>query len=134
LLLCLGLSSGCGRPALPQVTAMVTLDGQPLPGVLVTFVPEATEAAAPLRSMGISDDSGRLKLQAESRQAGVVAGTHRVIIEDLAILSAPRSDDGTVLTMPQRRFPSLYGDLAQTPLRAEVREDRREIEISLKSK
>jgi hypothetical protein len=118
---------------LAQVTAVVRIDGQPLSNVLVTFVPLNTDDAASRRSMGVSDDKGRVKLVAESREPGAVVGKHRVIVEDLEILNAPRSDDGTVIERPASRFPTHYGDLARSPLVVEVEPGSQDVELALKS-
>lgn len=135
LIPCTALLCGCGRQSLLPVTAVVKLDGRPLSNVLVTFVPMSSDEATPFRSMGATDANGQAKLQAESGESGAVTGKHRVIIEDLAVLDAPRSEDGTVLAMPERRFPSLYSDLARSPLTAEIAANGQQtIQIELNSR
>ncbi len=109
------------------------LDGQPLTNVLVTFIPEDATSGVPVRSMGVSDDEGKFTLRAETQQPGAVVGKHCVIIEDLAIQKAPRSEDGTVLEMPPKRFPQVYSDPLQTPLRASVQATTPPIELELTS-
>jgi len=49
-----------------------------------------------------------------------VLGRHKVIVEDLAIHSAPRSPNGTVLEHPPQRFPPRYSDPLQSPLARDV--------------
>jgi hypothetical protein len=127
--------SGC-RPQVSLVPAegILLLDGQPLPDVLVTFMPEAAGPHPPIRSMGMSDESGRFTVRAETLSPGALAGEHRVIVEDLAILKAPRADDGTVISLPDSRFPSFYSDPLKTPLRATVQVTQQPIELHLHSR
>jgi hypothetical protein len=37
-----------------------------------------------------------------------MVGDHRIILDDLAILDAPRSEGGTVIKMPPTHFSSNY--------------------------
>ncbi len=115
---------GCSQPPpLGSVTGVVTIDGQPLKNVLVTFTPEASGDHAQVRSMGLSDDAGRFALRTETQRDGALAGEHRITVEDMAIYDAPRSEDGTILAMPPVRFPAVYADALHTPLHATVRQN-----------
>ncbi len=126
--------SGCGGgPELVEVAGVATLDGQPLANVLVTFVPEATKDRAAFRSMGMTDQEGKFRLQAETQRPGALAGKHRVLVEDLSIHSAPRSEDGTLLSHPTVRFPLRYSNLQNSPLRADVVKDAPPMKIELVS-
>ena len=132
--LVLGIS-GCGgdQPVAP-VEGILLLDGQPLDNVLVTFVPEKLQDGVPIRSMGTSDAEGQFILRTEDQRTGAVLGDHRVIIEDLAILQTPRSEDGTILAMPPQRFPKVYSDPLRTPLRATVEETTPPVRLELSAK
>ena len=69
LLVCL---SGCGGTGIPtaSVTGKITINGEPVQGIEVTFVP-----AAKIRpSVGLTDAQGRYKAQFVSRQSGVALG------------------------------------------------------------
>ena len=124
--------AGCGaRAELGQVEGTVRIDGQPLSGVLVTFVPEETGSGAKIRSMGLTDTTGHYELRAEIQQNGAVIGKHSVIIEDLAVHSAPRDADGTVLQMPPVRFPAKYSHPLQTPLTKSVETGQQTIDLDL---
>lgn len=131
-LLATSLVLGCGSGGtLVPVDGTVLLDNQPLPDVLITFVPEAAGTGTPIRSMGISDASGNFRLKAETLSPGASPGVHRVIVEDLAILDAPRSEDGTVISLPTKRFPSVYSDPLRTPLRAIIKAESEPISLEL---
>ena len=103
---------------LGQVRGVVRAGGQPLPNVLVTFIPVGQADGELIRSMGKTDEQGRYKLQAETQGAGAMIGKHLVIVEDLAIYSAPRDEDGTVTQLPRVRFPARFSDPLLSPLGA----------------
>jgi len=125
-------TTGCGASLeYGQVTGTVTANKQPLANVLVTFVPEGDRSQKLPRSMGTTDAAGRFQLQAENLQAGVVVGKHKVIVEDLAIYDAPRSEDGTLLEHPPVRFPANFSDLLRSPLSREVQPGEQTIELKL---
>lgn len=77
-LLLLGII-GCGSdgPELTQVTGTVTLDGKPLPGATLTFVPEATGASP---SYGVTDANGNYSLMYSRDKYGAMIGKHNVEI------------------------------------------------------
>jgi len=125
-------TTGCGsRLEYGQVIGTVTTNEQPLANVLVTFVPEGDRSQKLPRSMGTTDAKGRFEMRAENSQGGVVVGKHKVIVEDLAIYDAPRSEDGTLLEQPPVRFPANYSDPLRSPLSREVRVGEQTIELEL---
>lgn len=76
---------GCGGPSLAPVSGTVTLDGQPVDGVRVTFEPIVGEAdvtdAEYYTSFGITDEQGRYEMQTEidgQLQRGAVVGNSTV--------------------------------------------------------
>lgn len=72
--------SGCGRPAgYPEtvpVGGRVTLDGEPLDGAVVSFIPVTGGRS----SAGITDSSGRYELFYTWKYKGAVVGPQRVTI------------------------------------------------------
>jgi hypothetical protein len=130
LVLVVGCSS---KPELGQVTGTVRAGGQPLANVLVTFVPQADGPAAGTRSMGTTDEQGRYQLRTERQEAGALVGQHKVIVEDLAIYQAPRSPDGTVLSIPRPRFAPAYSDPLHSPLTREVKLGHQTIDLDLEA-
>ncbi|MCG6157995.1 carboxypeptidase-like regulatory domain-containing protein [Rubinisphaera margarita] len=86
LLMFLALTSpallvGCGgggssdQPELGKVSGTVTMDGQPLSNVTVTFVPQS---GAP--SFGVTDESGKYELTYSGSEKGAAIGEHKVSI------------------------------------------------------
>lgn len=126
--------AGCGRGYhLGQVEGAVRAGGKPLGNVVVTFIPESTGDQALPRSLAQSNEAGRYTLQIETQGAGAVVGKHRVVVEDLAILNAPRAPDGTVLKRPHVRFSARYSDPLGTPLLVEVKAGLQTIDLELGS-
>jgi hypothetical protein len=95
LVICV-VAAGCGSggPELGTVTGTVTMDGEPLDGVLVTFVPVEGGRAA----TATTDASGKYELIYASEK-GAVVGQHRVSVTTLNTaapavdMSEVRSDD-----------------------------------------
>ncbi len=71
-------SSGCGgSEKVVPVSGTVTRNGQPVPGLVVSFVPEAaTETGV---RIGETDDNGKYTLTVvKTGKSGAVVGTHKV--------------------------------------------------------
>src|SRR5262245_61072740 len=123
---------GCGQKVpLGQVDGTVRARGKPLPSVVVRFVPDQASQTKLPQSVAQTDDQGRYRLKTEQQEDGAVVGKHRVTVEDLAILSAPRSADGTVLQRPPVRFPADYSDPLRTPLQREVKAGTQTLDLDL---
>lgn len=76
-----GLLAGCGGSHLVPVSGKVTLDGQPLGDVTVTFQPQAsgTGTEAGTGSFGATDTGGTFALRSSlDDQPGATVGRHRV--------------------------------------------------------
>lgn len=125
LALCL-LSLSCQARQRGEVEGRLL--GKPLENVLITFVAE--EPGVP-SAAGVTDAEGRFQLRGPDQSTGVAVGAYRVLLEDLEVLNAPRSEDGTVLQMPSPRFRAEYGDLQRTPLRQEVHAGKQAMDIRL---
>lgn len=75
------VSTGCGKrgPKLVDVSGTVTLDGQPLGNVIVTFVP----IEGGVSSSSVTDEAGRFRLSC-SLGRGALVGRHRVYVQSQA--------------------------------------------------
>ncbi len=69
---------GCGTdgPELAEVTGVVTVDGKPVPGAVLTFVP--TSGGSP--SYGGTDTKGKYRLMFTDTKYGAMLGDHEVEI------------------------------------------------------
>lgn len=76
-LLCL---AGCGRdgPETAAVSGTITLDGQPVPGAVITFFPDDPTGSP---SYGGTDLQGNYKLMFTFDKSGAMIGKQRVEIE-----------------------------------------------------
>ena len=75
---------GCSRgPNLVEVEGVLKLRGKPLPGILVSFVPDAAAGTPGPRSTGWTDAQGHYRLTCdEPRKPGAVVGKHCVTVLD----------------------------------------------------
>ncbi|QDU52918.1 carboxypeptidase-like regulatory domain-containing protein [Gimesia panareensis] len=125
--LCLCLTVGCGgsagsdQPDLGSVTGVVTMDGEPLSNVSVTFTP--TEGRP---SNGVTDETGKYVLGYLRDTQGAVIGTHQVSI------TTPQDAP----TPPGQKYkdpiPAKYN--TETTLTEEVKAGDNTIDFKLESK
>jgi len=117
------LGAGCGGgPKLSRVKGTVTMDGKPLPNVVVEFQPENGSP-----SKGITDASGHYKLRYTHKKNGAVLGKHTVRITTVASNSDEDSGDES----GSETIPEKYN--AKTELTAEVTSGSKTIDFDLKS-
>lgn len=132
---------GCGsRSETPKllsqlvpVTGKVTLDGQPLEGVLVTYLlSEAVPTGE--TATGLTDAQGVYSLHtyvvgySPSESQGAVPGQYRVVIQKLirpdGTAIPPETTDAEAEAQGARQLlPRQYSDMAATKLTAEVKGD-----------
>lgn len=137
--------AGCGGSApvlLTAVSGTVTLDGKPLSGARIMFVPissdpsSAKEALPP--SSGFTDDEGRYTVATFQGQAGAAAGDHRVVVSKMATPDGKplTSDikDPALLGPIKETVPHKYSDPAGSELKASVGFEPEELNFELKSK
>ena len=100
-------------PPTASTSGTVTLDGQPLAGAHVQFVPDASQGSAGAVAVGFTDASGRYDLVTATVE-GAIIGHHKVSIEARA---APKDE---MDTLPELLTPAYYGDPNASRLTAEV--------------
>lgn len=121
---------GCGeRNTLAPVDGVLKLDGKPVPGVEVHFIPEVDiEAKTPPASRGLTDAQGTFSLSTDRGETGAVVGKHTVIIQ----YPPPTSRDERPPSGP--RVPLLYQSFLETPIHVEVKPEANTVPINLKSR
>jgi hypothetical protein len=125
ILLSLG---GCGEDApenVGRVSGKVTLDGQPLPGALVTFSPVKSGGAA---ALGKSDGEGQYSLYYTSGIEGAEIGENRVSV---STFNEGDPDDDPPRAKVLEKVPLKYN--ARTELVREVKAGDNTIDLDLKS-
>jgi hypothetical protein len=75
------LLAGCGDggPQLCEVEGTVTLDGKPVPGVELTFVPQNVPTT--MVSYGLTDEAGHYELAFTAAKTGAIPATHHVRVD-----------------------------------------------------
>jgi hypothetical protein len=131
---------GCGKGNLIKVEGVVTLDGKPLPGATVSFVPVGEGQPA----FGRTDADGSFRLTTSRTDDGAKPGDYKVVVvveeaDEKFVGRDPQTftDEekrearmGTMTPMgkkqaagkkkPPSPVPAIYGDVKQTPLRESV--------------
>ena len=120
--LCL-LLAGCGFEGdLAKVGGTVTLDGQPLEGVIVQFQPTGGNNSS---SAGITDSEGRYELMSTFTTPGAIPGEHIVSIRT----AESYYEDGRCTSEKDERVPAKYN--SRTELRRSVEPGRNTIDFDL---
>ena len=121
-------AAGCGAQSrTSNVAGVVTLDGKPLTGASIHFVPQGSGRDA----TGESDASGQFTMSTFKPRDGVVPGTYTVVVSpstgaaDTTQYSSPEDAMAAAAKAPAKKpsrppFPEKYTRPDQTPLTQEV--------------
>lgn len=131
--------SGCGHK-MAKVEGIVTLDGEPVEGATVTFIPDGSG----LQASGRTGSDGVFRLSTRTTGDGVAHGTYKVIIvkatgkqygsgEDVTDPDSLKQLYGQFVKdqrdkkkkkeKPKAIIPAVYSDPAKTDLKAQVPTD-----------
>lgn len=94
VLFVLVLFCGCGGIQTEPVTGVVTLDGDPLPGVQVIFHPIEGDRK---NSVGTTDETGSYSLNYTMHNVGAIVGQYKVLISKKLV-----TDKGEKETLPSK--------------------------------
>jgi hypothetical protein len=109
---------GCGGVSTAPVSGKVILDGKPLAGATVTFMPAETKGAPGPPSSGITDENGQysLTLTTDHSIKGAVVGKHKV-----SISAIEGGSDGAAGANPKPRVEKVSAEYnANTTLTFDV--------------
>jgi hypothetical protein len=145
---------GCSKGNLSKVEGIVTLDGKPLPGATVSFVPVNKEGKP---AFGRTDKDGSFRLTTIRTDDGAQPGEYQVVVvveeaDEKLVGRDPQSftDEekramrmGTMTPSGKRQVaenkkkqaspvPAIYSDVKQTPLK-EVVPTSGKIELALRT-
>ncbi len=135
---CLSIGSGCSgnNEKVVSVTGTVTHKGNPVPGLVVSFVPvAATETGV---STGQTDENGKYELTVvKTGSKGAVVGTHKVWVsrprEPYVETTTDKEETAKLKKLRQKATPAAkppadlaeilkkYGNLEKSPLSVEVK-------------
>jgi hypothetical protein len=144
--------AGCGSsgPRTVKINGTVTLDGKPLEGALVTFIPEAKDGHL---ATGRTDTGGHFQLTTFNTDDGALAGQYKVTVakteesKDSTTKTPDQMSDDEKMKMfmrmsPKGRnqeakkklaslIPAVYSDQSKTPLKETVPPPNGKVELSL---
>ncbi|MDY3553301.1 DUF4198 domain-containing protein [Gemmata sp. JC717] len=126
-------------PMVP-VEGVVLKDGKPLDNVKVEFHPDRESGVVGPRSIGLTDASGRFRLQTDAGEDGAVVGAHRVILVDVDYLerTAPIPADHPIKLKHKDKGPLVKrikddcSEYYRTPLRQEAKKPNSTVTIEIK--
>jgi hypothetical protein len=135
---------GCGG-RLVKVTGEVTLDGRPLGGAMVLFIPEI-EGEGTRSASGQTDAKGRFQLTTRAPDDGALPGNYKVVVQynepialkepagnvRQAMEGAQQAQKEKAGKRPRIVLPPIYSDPAKTILRQKVPTDGK-VTLSLQS-
>lgn len=113
-----GLGCRQSGPTLAPVTGVVTVNGDPVPGVIVEFQPESPGSP----SIGQTDSDGRYELRFSRKRWGALLGKHTVRVNF-------DHDPDAGNPPPPFQIPAKYN--AQSELTAEVKSGGNEYDFAL---
>src|SRR5260370_20898566 len=73
---------GCGKPSPPkivEVNGIIRMDGRPLKGVEVRFIPKSDDFGPEYTAAGVTDEAGRFQLHCKD-QPGALACANQVLL------------------------------------------------------
>ena len=136
--------AGCGPKGLPTnyVEGIVTLDGQPLEGALVTFRPETPDGKV---AVGQTDATGKYTLTTDGGlpQKGALEGEYKVTVTKIETTEVPRPTSLAIAannpdypvemdTIQTLITPKNYSEVVTTPLTATVTKGKNDIPLEMK--
>lgn len=131
------LMAGCGPSAdLPEVVPVsgtVTLDGEPLSGATVVFIP--TGSTAGRAAQGGTDATGRYELSS-GEQKGAPAGEFKVVVQKWVMPDGSDFKGGEMSPLEagaQEKLPARYSSEEATELKATVPGGGGTIDFDLKT-
>jgi hypothetical protein len=118
------LTAGCGGPEGPElvpVSGKVLLDGEPVPGAFVQFVPNFGPASG-----GETIENGEFALMAPGNRAGAVVDSHTVTVSCPFDPSQGSSADGSTQASANGsscNVPAIYSDVLTSDVTVVVPEE-----------
>lgn len=136
VLLVAGCSSGGGNlPRTVPASGVVTLDGKPVDGAQVVFVPADAGVTG---AYGVTDASGRFSLRAFEQKDGAIPGQYLVQVSKTIEVRLPGpagSVDGGDPVRFEHGVPARYTNVQSSGLTATIPENgTKDLKFELKSK
>jgi hypothetical protein len=121
MIVLVGFIAGCGESKKPweivyPAKGVITLDGKPLGGALIGFVPENSEVPSSVRPQSTSKEDGSFVVGTYSSADGAPEGSYRVIVTHYPIVGSKDNP-----TNGPNDLPPKYARAESTDLRLEVK-------------
>ena len=123
------VTCGCGNdgPTVVTVSGTATRNGEPVPNIELTFLPEVGRP-----SWSFTDDAGRFSLNYTRDQDGAVLGKHKVTVRAKPPASPEEEFSGKSSAPPfMRELAEKYGSAETTPLEIEILGATENLEVKL---
>lgn len=144
------VAAGCGRGGAnidaQPVGGVVLFNGEPVEGATVSFTPQQTSGdAGGVPAVGRTGSDGAFRLRALQSGRPVAAGTAvgsyivTVVKQEIPALADPELVNNPppnlppAMLEPRDLLPTVYGSIAQSPLRAEVQKGDNQFRFELSS-
>ena len=127
--LALLIGAGCGGNSPVPVRGTVTLDGNPVAGAVVLFIPEG---AGGRQASGQTGPDGNFQLTTSAQNDGALRGKYKVVVQYTEGATAPPASNAKEAMLGQEKaqqakkappkyvIPDRYSDPGKTELRQEV--------------
>ena len=131
------LGAGCkaAPPPIVAVEGVVRLDGRPLNKATVRFIP-LIDYGPEYVGVGVTDEAGHFKLTCKG-QPGACAGENLVLVMESDIPPQLQSENAQAelaryfQSLGGRPLPPRYANLAESPLKADVKAGQKEYDFDL---
>jgi hypothetical protein len=134
-----GVGCGGGPGKTAKVEGVLTLDGKPVPGVTIIFMPVAKDGRS---ASGRTDEDGNFRLTTYSTDDGALPGEYKVVVRysegsketvgsdpskfsdkekaDFFKKMSPKGREQDAAKKTRSPIPEVYGDADKTPLKQVV--------------
>jgi hypothetical protein len=122
---------GCGGKGPRTVRGVITLEGAPVAGATVLFMPEGQDSSRP--ASGFTSSDGTFRLTTYKPEDGALPGKYRVVIQKTEGAKDQRASEQSALERARRKIeekslqkkrkpilPEAYARFDTTPLRCSV--------------
>jgi hypothetical protein len=119
--------TGCGQAKQPwehvyRASGIVTFQGQPLAGAVVTLIPEDGDFPNTVRPTAITDEEGAFEIGTYSTADGAPAGDYKVLVLHYPVVGSPNNPHAG-----PNDLPSQYARPETTTLKVTIGEAETEI-------
>lgn len=121
------VAAGCDRgPVLYPVTGSLTLDGKPLKGAAIGFIPKAGGR----HGAAVTDENGEFVVGTFTADDGAWAGEHTIVVSAQRMVK-PGNDRAGILPVMEYITPERYDNPETSGLPVEVKKDMDPVELRL---